>query len=134
MKLQAKVQQLVAQNVPTIAFTMEDKQLIAMGVRTPLERMKTNLHTITGFELLKMVQSLLVEGDGEQQQLEFAKFVFPVFPMLPFPLTSEDWDWRLLRDTLTAYMNILGWKVGGNSYTDKTNIPLKRAPSRDKKG
>ena len=49
--------------------------------------------------------------------------MFPVFPMLPFPLTSEDWDWRLLRDTLTAYMNILGWKVGGNSYTDKTNIP-----------
>ena len=123
MKLQAKVQQLVAKNVPTIAFTMENKQLTAMGVKTALERMKTNLHTITGFELLKMVQSLLVEGDGEQQQLEFAKFVFPVFPMLPFPLTSEDWDWRLLRDTLTAYMNILGWKVGGNSYTDKTNIP-----------
>ena len=123
MKLQAKVQQLVAKNVPTIAFTMENKQLTAMGVKTALERMKTNLHTITGFELLKMVQSLLVEGDGEQQQLEFAKFVFPVFPELPFPLTSEDWDWRLLRDTLTAYMNILGWKVGGNSYTDKTNIP-----------
>ena len=122
MKLQAKVQQLVAQNVPTIAFTMEDKQLTAMGVKTALERMKTDLHTITGFELLKMVQSLLVEGDGEQQ-LEFAKFVFPVFPKLPFPLTSEDWDWRLARDTLTLYMNILGWKVGGNSYTDKSNIP-----------
>ena len=54
---------------------------------------------------------------------EFAKFVFPVFPKLPFPLTSEDWDWRLARDTLTLYMNILGWKVGGNSYTDKSNIP-----------
>ena len=122
MKLQAKVQQLVANNVPTIAFTMENKQLLAMGVRTPLERMKTDLHTITGFELLKMVQSLLVEEDGEQQ-LEFAKFVFPVFPALPLPLTSEDWSSALARNTLTCYMNIIGWKVGGNSYTDKTNIP-----------
>ena len=69
-----------------------------------------------------MVQSLLVEEDGEQQ-LEFAKFVFPVFPALPLPLTSEDWSSALARNTLTCYMNIIGWKVGGNSYTDKTNIP-----------
>ena len=121
MKIETAVSKLNADGNATIALTIDKKtgQTTFVGPNSVTGDVSTSGDYS---EIVKKLSLKLLDTNGSEK-IETSSCSVTVFPKMPYPLASDEWNIKDAKDTLKRFMNILNWRNGGYSYTNKDHEP-----------
>ena len=117
MKIETAVSKLNADGNATIALTIDKKtgQTTFVGPNSVTGDVSTSGDYS---EIVKKLSLKLLDTNGSEK-IETSSCSVTVFPKMPYPLASDEWNIKDAKDTLKRFMNILNWRNGGYLYTNK---------------
>ena len=106
----------------TFCVTIDKKNgLEMMGAGRAVNFAETEMRNTSMWDFF--LQMLEFDKTKDEAGDKFKKIVLSIFPKLPFKLLKNNYTSPEARDTLRKYLQLLGWRNGGYSYTDKSHKP-----------
>ena len=106
----------------TFCATIDKKNgLEMMGAGRAVNFAETEMRNTSMWDFF--LQMLEFDKTKDEAGDKFKKIVLSIFPKLPFKLLKNNYTSPEARDTLRKYLQLLGWRNGGYSYTDKSHKP-----------
>ena len=123
MKTELKIKKDVeVDGKQTFSATVDKKNgLEMMGAGRAVNFAETEMRNTSLWDFF--LQMLEYDKTKDEAGDKFKKIVLSIFPKLPYKLLKENYTSPEARDTLRKYLQLLGWRNGGYSYTDKSHKP-----------